>query len=153
MTNATKENILRTASMYREYHDNYPCDLSLGKTAMRSMRSSPTQAAWTYHHIRCGHTCPSVAPHRGNGADRSSMISPGSTTINSFGLFRFSISVTSNRFEIALYIAWERLYCSNVSKIFWDFLKKSRNGWDRIDLRQLYLKAVNKSIAFRDGKK
>ena len=45
MTNATKENILRTASMYREYHDNYHCDLSLGKTAMRSMRSSPTQAA------------------------------------------------------------------------------------------------------------
>jgi hypothetical protein len=32
-------------------------------------------------------------------------------------------------------------------------MKKSRNGWDRIDLRQLYLKAVNKSIAFRDGKK
>ena len=27
------------------YIDNYPCDLSLGKTAMRSMRSSPTQAA------------------------------------------------------------------------------------------------------------
>ena len=36
---------------------------------------------------------------------------------------------------------------------FQNFLKKSRNGWDRIDLRQLYLKAVNKSIAFRDGKK
>ena len=32
-------------------------------------------------------------------------------------------------------------------------MKKSRNEWDRIDLRQLYLKAVNKSIAFRDGKK
>jgi hypothetical protein len=32
-------------------------------------------------------------------------------------------------------------------------LKKSWNGWDRIDLRQLYLKAVNKSIAFRNGKK
>ena len=32
-------------------------------------------------------------------------------------------------------------------------MKKFRNEWDRIDLRQLYLKAVNKSIAFRDGKK
>lgn len=41
MTNATKENILCTASMYREYHDNYPCDLSLGKTAMRSMAAVP----------------------------------------------------------------------------------------------------------------
>ena len=36
---------------------------------------------------------------------------------------------------------------------FFEFFEKSRNGWDRIDLRQLYLKAVNKSIAFRDGKK
>ena len=36
---------------------------------------------------------------------------------------------------------------------FLRFLKKTWNGWDRIDLRQLYLKAVNKSIAFRDGKK
>ena len=36
---------------------------------------------------------------------------------------------------------------------FLRFFEKSRNGWDRIDLRQLYLKAVNKSIAFRDGKK
>ena len=36
---------------------------------------------------------------------------------------------------------------------FFEFFEKSRNGWDRIDLRQLYLKAVNKSIAFSGGKK
>jgi hypothetical protein len=36
---------------------------------------------------------------------------------------------------------------------FLRFFEKSRNEWDRIDLRQLYLKAVNKSIASCDGKK
>ena len=34
----------------------HPCGLLLERIAMRTMRSSPTQAAWTYHHIRRGHT-------------------------------------------------------------------------------------------------
>ena len=34
------------------------------------------------------------------------MISSGSNTRKPIGLFRFSISVTSNRFEIALYYIW-----------------------------------------------
>ena len=32
------------------------------------MRSSPTQAAWTYHLIRCGYICLSARPHTDSGA-------------------------------------------------------------------------------------
>ena len=146
------------------------------------MRSSPTQAAWTYRHIRCGHTCPSTKPHTGSeAAHRLVSISPQALAAscktasamicrcpvvsrwshraapqeNLSGLFACPSASPpiASVFSPLLYMAWERLNCSNASNFFWDFLRKSRNGWDRIDLRQLYLKAVNKSIAFRDGKK
>mgnify|MGYP000876828602 CR=1 FL=1 len=47
----------------------------------------------------------------------------------------------------------EGMRTAELFQCFQTFSKKSRNGWDKIDLRQLYLKAVNKSIAFRGGKK